>query len=335
MQSAPLLFRRASGGTLRRMRRNIQAVHDEFGQSRLLTALDMAYCMTQGFGHLDYLTFGFAQIRGSRRRTFMTMGDNIALARRLNDRRYLPTFQDKLLFDQAFRPFLGRAYMDLRDGLPQFLCFMQCHPVIFAKQPTSFGGKGVRRVEADADVRQAYDSLLSQGYYLAEEAIEQHPDMRLLCGSCVNTLRVVTVVGDGGGPRVVYTLLRVGCGENAVDNISAGGMYTMPDADGRIVFPMFCDRAARYYDRHPKTGFAFRGFCIPFFSDSQSLCLRAALVQPHVRYVGWDVAVTPDGPVLIEGNPLPGYDMCQNYRFHTDGRGMKRAFEAALDEAQF
>ena len=54
-------------------------------------------------------------------------------------------------------------------------------------------------------------------------------------------------------------------------------------------------------------------------------------MEKRLRYVGWDVAITPDGPVLVEGNDLPGYDMCQNHRFHDDGRGIKDAFEYALN----
>ena len=44
--------------------------------------------------------------------------------------------------------------------------------------------------------------------------------------------------------------------------------------------------------------------------------------------IGWDVAITPDGPVLVEGNNLPGYDMCQNAG-HVD-EGMLPRFEKLL-----
>ena len=30
-----------------------------------------------------------------------------------------------------------------------------------------------------------------------------------------------------------------------------------------------------------------------------------------MRYVGWDVGVTENGPVFVEGNNLPGYDFLQ------------------------
>lgn len=38
---------------------------------------------------------------------------------------------------------------------------------------------------------------------------------------------------------------------------------------------------------------------------------KAAAIIPHIGYVGWDIAVTPDGAVLIEGNNDPGYTAYQ------------------------
>ncbi|MBQ7541142.1 MAG: hypothetical protein IJT44_02505 [Clostridia bacterium] len=334
MQPLQLILRRAELGSVQRMIRNIKQVRAQFGQSAIRTTADMLRCMSQGFGHLDYLTFGFAQNRGENRKTFMTMQDNLSLAKRLNDPEYRHFFKNKLDFNRTFHAYLGREYLDLNGAEDAFISFCTRHPILFAKAPVSFGGQDVFRVDTrqSDDLHALYRSLMEKGCCLVEEPIVQHPQMDLLCGACVNTLRVVTVVDAQNAPKVVYTLLRVGNGESAVDNISSGGMYTMPDDDGRIVYPMFCDKTVQYYDKHPKTGFSFSGFEIPFFRESKALCLRAAAEQTHMRYIGWDVAITPDGPVLVEGNPLPGYDMCQNYRFHDDGIGMKPRFRAALGD---
>ena len=65
--------------------------------------------------------------------------------------------------------------------------------------------------------------------------------------------------------------------------------------------------------------------------EAVEMCFKASKVEPRIRYVGWDVAITPTGPVMVEGNSLPGYDMCQNHRFHDDGCGIKAAFEHAIN----
>ena len=52
---------------------------------------------------------------------------------------------------------------------------------------------------------------------------------------------------------------------------------------------------------HPTTGYLISGFKIPFFQDSIKLCKKFAQYIPN-RIVGWDVAITPTGPIIIEGN---------------------------------
>lgn len=333
MRKLKTFFSRFSLSTVKRFFHNLNLAHRESGKSRIVLFFDMVYCMfTYWIGHMDYVTFGFAYIGKEKRRTFMTMDDNIALVHRLNDRSAYSLLDDKMVFNKTFRQFLGREFIDLRDGIAVFRQFCAGKTCFFAKQLQSFGGLGVEKVRLEGqDLQSLYDRLMENKMYLAEEAIVQHPTMDLLCDKSVNTLRITTIVSDKGNANPVYALVRAGSGKNDVDNVTSGGMYTLLSDEGVITHPMFCDKAMAYYTAHPLSGQAFIGFQIPFFREALALCCEAAKVEPRMRYIGWDVAITPEGPVLVEGNNLPGYDMCQNHRFHDDGCGLKAVFERAIN----
>lgn len=325
-------LRRVASGSIKRFLRNLETVHKESGRNRIVLFFDMIYCMfVYDVGYLDYLTFGFAYIKKDKRRTFMTMNDNIALTRQLNQREAYPVLEDKLVFHRTFGKLLGRSHADLRDGFAGFKAFCSGKETIFVKQLSNFGGLGVQKITLEGqDLRKLYDELVEHQMYLAEETIVQHPQMCQLCQRSVNTIRIVTILSDKGNANLVYALLRIGSGINDVDNVTSGGMYTLLSPEGRISHPAFCDKTVTYYTVHPVSGQPLIGFQVPYFDEAVDLCRQAALIEPRMRYVGWDVAITPTGPVLVEGNDLPGYDMCQNHRFHDDGRGIKAAFDAAI-----
>ena len=48
-----------------------------------------------------------------------------------------------------------------------------------------------------------------------------------------------------------------------------------------------------------------------FMQEIIDMCLEAAREVPQVRYVGWDVAITENGPTFIEANQHPGHDILQ------------------------
>lgn len=54
-------------------------------------------------------------------------------------------------------------------------------------------------------------------------------------------------------------------------------------------------------EAHPDTGFRFENFKIPYFKEACELVKNATKHIPN-GYIGWDVAITPLGPTIVEGN---------------------------------
>lgn len=327
-------LRRLRSGSLRRMQMYVGKVHKESHMSRPRIFMDMLWCaLRYGIGYLEYQVYGFAHIHGERRKTFMTMNDNLNLVRQVNEKEYDIYFTDKARFNETFHEYLGRDWLDLRVSSPADMnAFLMRHDVAFAKTADGFGGIGVERIVTrdSPDGEALYETLKKRGQVIVEEAICQHPEMNRLCAASINTLRIVTLK-IGGEVHLMYCLVRIGNGKTCVDNISSGGMYCPVSDDGVITKPGFCDKAGEYYERHPQTGTAFVGFQIPCYDDAVRMVRKAALVVPQIGYVGWDVAITPKGPLLVEGNTIPGYDMCQNYGHLNDKKeGVLPRFQKVL-----
>lgn len=335
MSKLQVFWTRLSNGSFKRMFLHIQEIHNETGRSRVGLFLDMLWCILRyGVGYLDYHVFGFAYLRGRKQReSFMTMHDNLELIARVNDPEFRSDFKSKLQFMDRFSAYTGREYLDMREsGAEAFRDFVVKHGAVFVKPLDEYGGHGIRKIMSGdlEEYETLYAQLLEDGCVIADQAVAQHHSLDRLNSACLNTLRMVTFVTEGVAHHM-YTLLRAGSGDGIVDNISSGGMYAPVWEDGKVAQPAFCDNTGLYYTEHPVSKVPFVGFEIPYYQESVELVLRAALEVPQVRYVGWDVAITEDGPVLVEGNIIPGYDMCQNYHhLRDDKRGIKEKFTELL-----
>ncbi len=330
---AEMFINRVKSGSVKRMYTLAHDIHNETGTPTPLIFLDMGWCIVRyGIGYQEYRGYNFAGKPSRLRKTFMTMNHNIALTRETCDRSLYPLFDDKITFMEAYRDFVGRDWIDIRkageDGLRSFCAD---HAVVFAKVPDSFGGQGIERhVSSEIeDFHAFFKRCMDNRQFLVEDAIVQHPVMNELCPDTINTLRICTLMVDGE-PKHVYTIVRMGIGGSCVDNATSGGIYTWVDPDGILRYPCFSDKTGFHYTEHPSTGMKFEGFKIPLYDECIEFCLKVARVEPRMGYVGWDVAVTPDGPVLVEANIIPGYDMPQNSAWHPGGEGALPMFEKAL-----
>ena len=61
------------------------------------------------------------------------------------------------------------------------------------------------------------------------------------------------------------------------------------------------------------------------------MCLEAMQLVPSMRYVAWDVALTEQGPTLIEGNSFPSHAVPQFAAHYPDGIGILPEFRQFID----
>ena len=53
------------------------------------------------------------------------------------------------------------------------------------------------------------------------------------------------------------------------------------------------------------------GRLIPYWSETLQMVKSAAEMMPSVKFIGWDVAITKDSPIIIEGNHDPDLDIME------------------------
>ena len=146
--------------------------------------------------------------------------------------------------------------------------------------------------------------LRERGELLIEENIVQHPDVAAVCAGTVNSTRVAAFF-DGEKTHILAIAQKFGRGQVA-DQMDFGGFYTMLDPETGASLGDGYDSHGHVHKLHPDSGYPIADFQLPMFDEVIAFVDKVARHVPQVKYVGWDIAVTPDGPVLIEGNWATG-----------------------------
>ena len=213
---------------------------------------------------------------------------------------YRERIGNKALAERYYGKYLKREQFRYSDGHEAFLKFAEEHPRIFIKKAVGWGGDGARIESVDTieKAESVWNSLSED--FVAEPVIENHPEIKAINPDCLNTLRFITL-GLADGPKIQMASIRFG-NRTIVDNVHSGGMVAGIDLESGIIDTAAKDRHFRKYTNHPVTGMPITGARIPCFREAAELALKAASVTPELRYCSWDIAVTPDGPIMIEGN---------------------------------
>lgn len=185
---------------------------------------------------------------------------------------------------------------------------------MIAKPAHGEGGDGVRMLGPIADAQALMARLRGiQRPTLVQPLIGVHAELADIALGALPTVRIVTILDEAGRPEVVSATFRCASDPRArVDNMKAGGLIVPVDlSDGRLGTACF-GYGGHDHDIHPATGAPIAGRTLPGWAMAIGL-VNEAHAGAFADYVliGWDVALTADGPMLIEGNGKPGVMMPQ------------------------
>jgi hypothetical protein len=142
------------------------------------------------------------------------------------------------------------------------------------------------------------------GDFIVQEVIGQHPLMESMNPFCLNTVRLITLLTRDNEVEFLAAMLRTSSDRTAVDNFSLGGVVVGVDiGTGRLNDRGFQKTSlSAELRRHPLTGAVFEGFEVPYWKEVKETAARAQKVFSELKAIGWDLALSPAGPVMIEGN---------------------------------
>lgn len=157
-------------------------------------------------------------------------------------------------------------------------------------------------------------ALLIQGVWVVQKRVLNHEKIRTVNDSALNTTRIVTIV-DGDQPVYLTGFQAFAAGGAKIDSWSKGSVYVGIDIENEclkdIGYLDLKDTSGSVTTLHPDTKVRFEGYHIPYLKEAVELCIKAHRLYYNNFIIGWDVAITDDGPLILEANEKPGMNAVQ------------------------
>jgi hypothetical protein len=193
----------------------------------------------------------------------------------------------------------GHALLRTRDELRQFLVSHAGRPLI--AQPAEAGSARLLFVDPDRDPTPQIDRLLDHVgdapgvSWLIQPLTPPHPDITPPRGARPTPVRLLTLAGERGA-KVFRAVWRLGGSEDLVASLD------LKTGAVRGVAP----------SRAPHRSWAPPpGLAVPDWATLKAAAVEGARLFAQFGVLGWTVAPTADGPVILGVDAEPGFELCQ------------------------
>lgn len=265
----------------------------------------------------NYFVLRFYELSDEERGTYLTSGRSAAADKKLN--RFMTGEKDRImsqkhLFYRSFSDWIRREAVYVPEiTYQEFTAFLDAHKLVVLKPDRGIMGHGIEILSTEGmEDRKALFEKCRSGGFLVEQVIGQHEALGQI-SDCVNSVRINAARDRNGGIHLIGACLKCGASGATADNFHSGGVaYPLDMETGVVTGPGRNNTEIRDYEYHPGSSVYMPGFSVPHWEAVRNCALQAMERMPELGYVGWDIAVTPEGPELIEGNcHWPGGNIIQ------------------------
>ena len=286
----------------------------ETGRSKFSILLDVVRSVyAYNISLLEYFQFRFYNKDKEERRKWAGTGYMYEYQLVMNPKNKRSILDDKRLFNQMYKDFIKHKTASIQElkkdaALIDEILQNPSGKIVLKVHDGKCGKQVLVKDTQDLMAADLIDFMEVKGYDLVEEFIKQHPAIQQMSPSAVNTVRIFTQLTPENNVDILACRLRISI-NLPVDNMAAGNIAAPIDTESGVISGpgVYGDIDKANEEFHPVTGVKIPGFQVPFWKETIDFVTAASKLHPQNRSIGWDVAMTPGGPDLIEGN----HDWCK------------------------
>ena len=300
---------------LREFPEQAQLVSGTYGGGKYRWVLSMIWCWIRyGARPIDYVRFEFYKKNGHERNRYLTWRQYMRMKPLFG--MYNEATHGKIAEYKTFSDYIHRPWMvaDNNTTPHSIRSFIEDQGVVFAKPNLGDQGKGVMKIKSeDNDAIEELLTKCKRGAFVVEGSINNAPEISAINPSSVNTVRAYTLLKKDKTTEILGIMLRVGKEGSHVDNWGSGGVGYDFDVSTGVCVWYGRDKKNTPYIFHPGSSAKMVGYSLPEYEKLKSTIIELSHRVPEARFVGWDIAITPDGYELVEMNCPGGHDFLQAF----------------------
>jgi hypothetical protein len=228
----------------------------------------------------------------------------------------IPCFQTFALISGCVMYFPGNRQENIKS-------ILSLRDPFFIKNNILEAGEGVywcrivnSKVEVNRELKDwdSFLAILGNKIWVVQKQYSSHETLRKINSSALNSTRIVTIF-NGREPEYLCGFQGFATNNAPTDSWSHGSVYVGINADKGCLkeagFTSLSDKRPGLLFSHPDSGIRFGNYVIPFIKESVKLCINAHRLLYFNFIIGWDVAITDEGPMIVEANEKPGLNIAQ------------------------